>query len=351
MNLADYLSELLAQQDEVTIPGLGYFVRTRVNAYYNSAEGRFYPPCHRVNFVAQPKDDDTFAQYVADKKNISLASSRYFIEKFVAKLREDASKGKYLFADLGSFRSELDQLIFKPNDKIHADPAFYGYPPVDIRPVNQPVAVPQREPVFASPAATQAAIPPAISVQTPEPEVRLSHQPQYYEEETEPRRRISAWLIILIVLAVLAAAIFGIYQFYPSAFNKAKQEFYKITSKTAVAPAIIKHKSAPDTVKKSMPVSDTTVKSVSSITPADTVKQLQYEAVAFELPRKKAAEIKIKELMAKGYAAHMILNTPGSLFKVSAGTYSSFEAADSAEQALIKNKTINKHYYPITVQP
>jgi len=115
MNLADYLSELLGLHDEVNVPGLGYFIRNRVNAYYNDTEARFYPPYHQVKFVPQPKDDDTFAQYVADKKNISLASSKYFVEKFIIKLREDASGGKFLFADLGSFQTDLDQLVFKPN--------------------------------------------------------------------------------------------------------------------------------------------------------------------------------------------------------------------------------------------
>src|ERR1700744_4003433 len=103
MNLADYLSELLSQHDEVSVPGLGYFVRTRVNAYYDEREGLFSPPYHQVKFTPQPKDDDTFVQYVADKKNISLASSKYFAEKFISKLKEQALAGKYLFADLGLF--------------------------------------------------------------------------------------------------------------------------------------------------------------------------------------------------------------------------------------------------------
>src|SRR5215469_6841220 len=115
MNLADYLSELLGIQDEVNVPGLGYFIRTRVNAYYNDSEKRFYPPYHQIKFVGQPREDDSFAQYVADKKNISLASSKYFVEKFITKLREDASHGKYPFADLGSFQMDVDQLVFKPN--------------------------------------------------------------------------------------------------------------------------------------------------------------------------------------------------------------------------------------------
>jgi hypothetical protein len=125
MNIADYLSELLAQHDEVSVPGLGYFVRTRVNAYYNEKEARFYPPYHQVKFVVQQRDDDTFALYIAEKKNISLASSKYFSEKFVSKLKEDAMRGKYLFSDLGLFYTDQDQLVFKPNEKIATDPFLW----------------------------------------------------------------------------------------------------------------------------------------------------------------------------------------------------------------------------------
>ena len=41
MNLADYLSDLLEENAEVSVPGLGYFVREHVGAAYNEAEARF----------------------------------------------------------------------------------------------------------------------------------------------------------------------------------------------------------------------------------------------------------------------------------------------------------------------
>src|ERR1700712_5220399 len=152
MNLADYLSELLAQYEEVSVPGLGYFVRERVNGFYNDKDSKFYPPYHKVKFVPQPKDDDTFAQYVADKKNISLASSKYFAEKFVAKLKEQALTGKYLFADLGLFYTAQDQLVFKANDKITDDPAFYGYPPLTVFKQGQTISDQYTKPSLADPA-------------------------------------------------------------------------------------------------------------------------------------------------------------------------------------------------------
>jgi hypothetical protein len=133
MNLAEYLSELIGRYDEVSVPGLGYFVRERVNGRYDEQEGKLYPPFHEVKFVPEPKNDDTFAQHVADKKHISLASSRYFTEKFVGKIREQAATGRYPIADLGSFQAgDNHELVFVPSDTILADADFYGFEPIGI---------------------------------------------------------------------------------------------------------------------------------------------------------------------------------------------------------------------------
>lgn len=358
MNLADYLSELLSQQDEVSVPGLGYFVRTRVNAFYNESEGRFYPPYHQVKFVAQPREDDTFAQYVADKKNISLASSKYFVEKFITKLREDASRGKYLFADLGSFQMDLDQLVFKPNERIPADPAFYGYPPVDIyRPV-QPSPAEVTKPALAADQPTMAT--PAPPLAPPPP--RAVHTPDYYEEEVEEKKRTNIWLIILIIVAVLGLAAFAVYRFYPSAFDKVKDEFNKLTGQKAEALAVVRNETKPvkkDTLKNIQPVKDSAVKTVTTLVkPAakpDSLKLPQFEAVVAKTASLKKANDQIDHLHSLGFDAYLVQNAPGMgiLYKVSVGRYSTWPGADSVLKMLIKQRVIakSKNVAPLEVQP
>ena len=140
MNLADYLSKLLEENTEVSVPGLGYFVREHIGAYYNQTDARFYPPYHQVKFIDELRADDVLVEYIAGKKNISIASSKYFAEKFVNKLREDAAGGKQLFSNLGSFKLNNNQFIFEPNRELPDDPDFYGFPPVDI--IKLPAAEP-----------------------------------------------------------------------------------------------------------------------------------------------------------------------------------------------------------------
>jgi len=336
MNLADYLSELLGLHDEVNVPGLGYFIRNRVSAFYNDAEGRFYPPYHQVKFVPQPKDDDTFAQYVADKKNISLASSKYFVEKFITKLREDASKGKYLFADLGSFQSDLGQLVFKPNERILADPEFYGFPPVAIFKAATPLPVEVMRPALA-PVPDQPAPTPAPPAADMPPPPRGIHAPEYYEEEVEQKKRVNVWLIILVALALLGLVAFGVYKFYPQAFDKVKDEYNKLNGKQPDTPAVIHKQVQPvkkDTVTKSQP--DSATKAVTPVAKPDTANMPHYEAVVREYLNWAAAEAKVANLKKLGYTAYIPTDLPGNLIKVSVGKYLTYAAADSAINSLVK---------------
>jgi hypothetical protein len=347
MNLADYLSELLGQHDEVSVPGLGYFVRTRVNASFNEGEARFYPPYHQVKFVPTLKEDDTFAQYVADKKNISLASSKYFVEKFISKLREDATRGKYLFSDLGSFQTEQNQLVFKPNDRIPADPAFYGYPPVNIYRQGQSLSPDQRKPVITQTYAqsTGTTPPPTIAASQP---VQTISPPQYYEEEAEQKRGLSIWMIILIAVAVVVIGILAVFKFYPSVFERCKDEYYKITGKTTEVAPVIHREIKKDTVKKIIPAKDTVAKTVSTVKP-DTAKKSHFEAISDEFNQWFNANARVKLLKKEGYNAYILADVPGTQVKVSVGQYPTYQQADSVVNEMLKAGKIKKHHDPIEV--
>jgi hypothetical protein len=343
MNLADYLSELLGQQDEVSVPGLGYFMRTRINAFYNEAEHRFYPPYHQVTFLPPAKDDDTFAQFVADKKNISLASSKYFVEKFIAKLREDAANGKYLFADLGSFQGSAEQLVFKPSDRIPVDPAFFGYAPVEIFKVGKQSS---DQPGTSSTTAT------AATSSTPE---AVQH-PEYFNEDAEPRKRLSPGIIIAIAVLVVACAVFALFQFYPSAFDGVINEYHKLTGKkTAIDSPVIRHEVKKDTVKKPAPLKDSVSKIAATVTKPDTIAAAElprFEAIVEEASRLKLADAAVARLKKLGFDAY-IVQAPGTgpLLKISVGKYRTYASADSVINGMLKAHVIKNHHAPLEIKP
>jgi hypothetical protein len=331
MNLADYLSELLGQHDEVSVPGLGCFVRERVNGFYNDRDAKFYPPYHKIKFTSQQKDDDTFAQYVADKKNISLASSKYFAEKFIVKLKEEASKGKYLFADMGLFQMDNDHnLVFKPREKVAADTDFYGYPAIDIERLNKPSGGDIKS-VYGEP------------VTTAEP-VQTSENQQYFEEHTERRKKTNVWLIILIVLAVIALALFGVYKFYPSVFDKINATYNKIINKKqdSIIP-VYRHEIKADTIKKPVPTKDTTTLTATAIA-ADTVKPTsRWVVIAYKNREKKLAVSERKRFQDKGVGAEIVPRDEitGPIYRVSVGTFSTESEATAKKDYLVKAKMIN----------
>lgn len=350
MNLADYLSELLGQYEEVSVPGLGFFKRRRINGYYNDNEAKFYPPHHTVTFVEEPKDDDVFAQYVADKKNISLASSKYFTEKFVSKLREDALTGRYQLAGIGIFYTDNDQLVFEPADKINTDPAFYGYPEVSISKIGKRDTVVEPEAPTASAAAPapEPVVEPVVEPLVSEPVATAPYQP-YVEEETE-RKKTSIWLVLLIIVAALALAVFGIYKFYPATFDQLKASYYGATGQTAVVP-VSRHEVKADTNKKPAPVADTTAKTAVAPGPAVTAERSDWQIIDFSVRYLSTANAEAARLKAKGVDAKVITDTLYRLLRVSAGAFPTKTAADSAMQVMIKEGKIRKKSKTLEIKP
>jgi nucleoid DNA-binding protein len=350
MNLADYLSELLVQHDEVSVPGLGYFMRMRMHAHYNEKEAKFYPPYHRVKFVPQIKDDDTFAQYVAQKKNISLASSKYFIEKFIVKVKDDASKNSYLFSGLGSFNVNQDQLVFVPNDKITVDPSFFGYEPVNIDKAERPLLTESVKPVFAEPAPS-----PII---TAEP-AKIASQEQYFEEEEEPerKRRLSVWLILLIVIAAVALAGFGAYLLFPDAIDKLTAGFHKRDNENKEIPVVTVVK--PDTTKTLKTVTDTASKSNVLVKPdtaqnaisADTVKISRWDIIVGAFKKQQTAVTQVSYYKEIGVNATILPDSSRRHFLVSAGSYPTKDEAEAARLKLVTAGKISKSSYPLEIKP
>lgn len=228
MDVAYYISDLLGQQGELSVPNLGYFVQIRMNARYDEQEKKFFPPHYSVQFDPQViDDDDTLATYITKLKNISLASAKYFIEKYISNLKDSVIVEDVPFASLGSFSSDGIKLIFKSNTKTN-DPDFFAYTPIDAYKIGEEhVAKPIEQQVAATPDTEQPVINTYEQEDTtafrPEPPVvQLPLNPDDTEEtvyEDEPRRRFSAWTILLIVLAIMAISLAGLYKFRPGMFG------------------------------------------------------------------------------------------------------------------------------------
>ena len=135
MDVANYLSELLGELGEVNVPGLGYFATLRSDGYYSESENTFYPPVNHINFEPQSVSDDVLVKYIAQKKNISLASSKYFTQKYIDDLRNRILAKETPLADLGTLFFQEGQVHFKSAGALTTDPSFFGYEPIKMEKV------------------------------------------------------------------------------------------------------------------------------------------------------------------------------------------------------------------------
>ncbi len=392
MDVAYYISELLGQLGEVNVPGLGYFARLRIDGYYDENGATLHPPQYKVAFDRQSIDDEVLYQYIAEKKNISLASSRYFTEKYITTLKERANTKEVPFAELGAIYIANGIINFKAASTSANDPAFFGYPQIKLNKLGdapvEPTGTKAPEPVLsAEPVKKQEPVEPVREVLTPAAEeykpqsyipqpTVYSQDPATYEtpadehdelvdvdvphvEYKRPKRL--TYIRVIIALAVVAAllvlVIFGLYKYDPVLFN----EF--TTTKTA--PVVIKHdtvktdtaaKQTVDTSKTPATVkADTTTaqkQPVATVTPPvvnDTLTKTHYEILGGAFGSLDEANIAIGNYKRLGIEARILNNVPGKLHKVTLGTFFDYQQAVNAEDTLLKTKRISKN--SISLQP
>lgn len=334
MDVANYVSELLMQNGRVNVPGLGYFTLLKVDGYYNNAEGKFHPPTIKIQFDEQHHDDDeVLLQYIAIKKKISLASSKYFTAKYIENLRQEAMVKQVPLADLGTLYFEDNKLRFNPASVLPADPAYYGYPPVSITKLQSTSVyeqIDQVEKEMSSPAVSISSppkpetdvqadastvadqVPPAyVSVPPlpqPEPDVPIGAPPvteqttpeaeiftpqpgynsssaadheeefifagrSYSGEEYEGRNNNWIWITITVVAVLGIIGIFALYKFKPDTFNRMRG--------VQPAPVVLKTTKKHDTIKTVTPAVKV---DTATVTPKNTPVDTTTKAASVNAP-------------------------------------------------------------------
>lgn len=358
MDIANYLSELLSLHGEINVPGLGYFVHERVSGYYNDAEGKFYPPGFKIQFDPQIiEGDDTLTKYIAESKKISLASSKYFTEKYITGLKNEVALQDVPFADLGWFYMDKGRIAFRAAEKHGDNTSFFGYQPIVIRKLtgdeeNSVIKTKVVSIVLQPPPPLPLPTPPPLPSALPfQPQV-VEQEEEYFEDEPEYKRGISTWTIILIIVIVLAAAAFGLYKFRPDLFN---------FSKGNPAPAPVENpelkpvaKIDTDTTKIMKPTIDTPAKAISkpdsalnkSEAAADTVAKPVYAIFIGSFKTVTMSQREIANYKRAGIDAR-IWSGPGTgkRIKIITGSFASSEEAEAEKNKLIASKKISKGSY------
>jgi cell division septation protein DedD len=349
MDIANYLSELLGRYTEVSVPGLGCFSRLRVNGYYDDVQATFYPPGHKLNFDQQEKDDEILTRHIAEKKKISLASSKYFTEKYINSLKQELALHEVSFAQLGWFYMQEGKIAFRPQEQAPGnDPLFFGLNPVAINKVNYVAPPPPPPPLPTAFSLQQTYTPPPVAT-------TIVEQPEYIDDDPEVKRGVSIWIIIAIAVVVLAGAAFGVYKYNPALLhlNDSSTEEQPRLEKPKATPAV-----KPDTIKKdSIPTVTDTAKAISkpvaalnkTVVNEDTISKTHYEILGGAFKTVKEANRTIANYEKMGLSAHILQNVPGRLIKVTLGSFYDRDEAVAAKQKIVSTGKLTSD--KITIQP
>jgi hypothetical protein len=159
MDLSVYISELLHRQGMVNIPQIGIFRQVKVRGYYNAEEGRLYPPHYETEFEYLPKsNDDSLLQYVISRSQVSAASARYFMDRYLFNLLQQAEVNEVMLGKMGTLVKKNKALHFKPALASTSGTAPFGFTPVNLK--AEAVEVPETsDSIEAIPAVEEPAAP------------------------------------------------------------------------------------------------------------------------------------------------------------------------------------------------
>ncbi len=338
MDIGIYIADLLRNQDEVSLPGLGTFTKERIPGSYDATSNSFIPPSYQVSFSDKLSDASPLPDYISFKKNLSLSSAEYFVKKFIAGILEVLeTSGIAEVKPLGIIRQKSEALIFEPSTNYNVAGKFYGLKP--IADLKKAIAPPADEQI--TPATTRVeSIEDFINYQNND-EVEIEEEE--YIEETKSNRFL---LLILgaFVIAILAAGL--LYFFNPRAQNfvngmlsgsasttapdstNVKNIPLPVTTDSATVnqPLNVPEKGEPDSLLSKEPV-------IKEAEPAVATTTIEIIGAAFG--KRSEAETYITNMKKKGLDARILEDMPGPLFKVS---LASFPNLQSAQNELIRIK-------------
>ncbi|HEK22173.1 SPOR domain-containing protein [Mucilaginibacter sp.] len=368
MDVGNYISELLALHGEVSVPGLGYFAHTRVNGHYNEQEGRFYPPSYSVQFDPQFIDDETLPKYIADKKNISVASAKYFTEKYINTIKMQAQNGDAPLADLGCFYMEDSKLFFETNQNQRNSPDFFGYEPLSLHKVGSAPVQPKQltqENTTPAPIEVNIAAPAEILNPADDDDYLSEEEEAYLVNQVRKRKRRTSWLFIILMILFTAGALYLVNRYNPALFNvigkkreTATKQPVKDTKVINAAIEVDKDTAATDTPKTQpathiaeKPIKDTTAKNTAPVVKDEVVAGPRFEIMGGSFKDDKEANTAIANYKKLGVDAHIVTDAPGRRVKLSLGTYKTRAEAEAARKAILATKKVNKDIYTLEIKP
>lgn len=133
--LSDMVKELILDNDEVSLPGLGAFVAEVVPSSFSDKGYTVNPPYRRLSFREKNLTDKKLAGMYSRENGVDMGTAQKIVMDFVSGLKEELRKKKVVvFPGLGRLRATRENaFFFIPDEDLDIYPYGIGLGPVSLK--------------------------------------------------------------------------------------------------------------------------------------------------------------------------------------------------------------------------
>ena len=347
MEISFNIKDLLQNNNQVFLPGLGVFYKNRIEGFFDEAKGSFFPPQETIEFTTSEtfnvnEEDNSLITFICDSKNVSRTSAAYLLTKHIEDLKKKFKEtGELTFEDIGKLKLQDSKIVLEAEESDKTGTSFFGLP-VFTLPKNEAENAISSLPNENFTLAEQA----------------LSTAVSDEELTTKPKSKSWLYIFLLVVIVALGAIYFLRPDIYNNLFHfnqnqpEIKNETPVITPEereTLIADSIYKDEvvknleSGGFDVEKAKDSSDVTVNE--KVVPNNN--NIRYEIIIAAWRTRSKAEAHLKKLKENGINAHIVEDADGLLVKISAATLYNQQDAEREEKRIREELNPEAYTKPI----
>ncbi|MEO5909374.1 MAG: hypothetical protein ABIP95_00730 [Pelobium sp.] len=315
MDISPHFATLIAQKDQLVVPGLGRFYKKRVAGYYEEETKTFHPPTKEIDFSMEYMHDDKLVQYISQEKNTSLTSAYAILDEYVRDLKVVLKKQAVDLLGIGSLVLEDEKILLKEKKEAKLNKTFFGLPTIDTQSSN---FIGEEEEHYTL---AQQALDTAM--------------PDDYEEERPRSSRVKIF-VMLFIIAIIAGLV-ALYIVKPEIYQGIYQQLQRKENTKAVPPSNMpsqeflnkadsiynskqdieaKLKAQGFDVEKAKDSTDVSINE-------KTLKNngIRYEIIISQFQKRSEAVERVALLKQNGINAFIVDDADGPLVKVSCATF------------------------------
>jgi nucleoid DNA-binding protein len=131
MDISPYFIELLAEKNQVTIPGLGKFFKKKIHGYYHQESKSYFPPSGVIAFTSEYLHDDKLVHLISLKNNSSLTSAYAILDEYLRDIKNTLKTDILNLEGIGILKSDDGKLSLESTPSANLDTASFGLPEID----------------------------------------------------------------------------------------------------------------------------------------------------------------------------------------------------------------------------